>query len=70
MAQNLEYFDEFLWESFCNGRAQRELRLSAEELRYLQARYPLRAWEPIGAEKDGKCWYVIHPARPASAPLS
>ena len=63
MKQKWEAFDEFLWESFRNGGTLRELRLSAEELLYLKARYPLESFTPLGEEVEGKCWYLIRTAK-------
>lgn len=59
MAQNWMAFEDFLWESFCNGQNMRELRLSQDELSYLKARYPLASCQSERREEDGKTWYVI-----------
>jgi len=59
MSQNWTAFEDFLWESFCDGQATRELRLSQEELLYLQTRYPASSCAHSGQEKDGKAWYLV-----------
>ena len=60
MAQDWKNFEAFLWESFCDGMAVRELRLSKEELSYLHGRYPTASCTPSGGEQgDGKTWYLI-----------
>lgn len=59
MPQNWTVFEDFLWESFCEGQAMRELRLSDEELQYLKARYPVSSCAPRGQGQDGKSWYLV-----------
>lgn len=60
MTQEYLPFEEFLWDSFCDGQTRRELRLSPDELSILCRCYPeanYRACSPPSS--DGKCWYVI-----------
>ena len=60
MAQDWMYFEEFLWESFCDGQTVRELRLSQDELSYLKGRYPMTSYSANSPEQgDGKTWYLI-----------
>jgi len=60
MAQDWIIFEEFLWESFCDGQTSRELRLSQDELSYLKGRYPLASSSASSqTQSDGKTWYLI-----------
>lgn len=61
MEQHWLQFEEFLWDSFCEGRTHRELRLSTEELAFLQQHYPHATCAPCdGPQVDEKCWYMVH----------
>jgi hypothetical protein len=60
MTQDWMNFEEFLWDSFCDGQTKRELRLSQDELSYLQGRYPLASSSARSQKQsDGKTWYLI-----------
>lgn len=60
MAQDWLRFEEFLWESFCDGQTRRELRLSEEELSILRLHYPEATCHTDNIPSpDGKCWYTI-----------
>lgn len=59
MSQNWTVFEDFLRESFCDGQANRELRLSEDELQYLKTRYPVSSCASKGQELDGKSWYLV-----------
>ncbi len=57
MTRNWLDLERFFCDSFPEGRTQRELRLSMEEQRYLQDKYPHVAWTPQGDPVSGKIWY-------------
>lgn len=60
MGQDCIYFKEFLWDSFCDGQTNRELRLSDEELTFLYQCYPEAICRAAGTHSaDGKCWYAV-----------
>ena len=54
-------YDQFLEESFNDGKVYRELRLSLAELKYLKEKYPnaqiSKSLHP--KSKDGKAWYNV-----------
>lgn len=54
-------FKDFLLESFSNGIAVRELRLSEEEVHYIQNMYPQAKLkkDESSTSKDGRAWYEI-----------
>lgn len=57
----LENLEAFLAESFADGIMLRELRLSPEERKYLQDRYPRASLKKIFNPDyaDGKAWYEV-----------
>lgn len=60
MTQECLEFEEFLWDSFCDGQTRRELRLSEEELSLLCRCYPEATYSPCDTPTpDGKCWYAV-----------
>lgn len=60
MTQDWTNFEDFLWDSFCDGQETRELRLAQTELSYLKQRYPLSSYVATSSEQsDGKTWYLI-----------
>jgi hypothetical protein len=58
----VESFEEFLSSSFEDGVFSRELRLSKEEVTYVQKKYPKASVNkcPGTESSDGKSWYEIH----------
>ncbi|MDW7672901.1 MAG: hypothetical protein SCK28_00040 [Bacillota bacterium] len=54
-------FEEFLSESFFDGLKHRELRLSDEEVKYIQREYPKSILKRIQTNQylDGKTWYNV-----------
>lgn len=62
----LEKFEEFLVNSFGDGMYTRELRLSNEEVEYVQKNYPkLNVKKCFATEaSDGKCWYEVSLSTP------
>lgn len=57
----LESFEQFLSESFAEGVRFRELRLSADELKYVITKYPCaRLQQAVTKEyADGKVWVGV-----------
>ncbi|CRK82533.1 hypothetical protein [Neobacillus massiliamazoniensis] len=62
----LEKFEEFLVNSFGDGMYTRELRLSNEEVEFVQKKYPkLNVKKCFATEaSDGKCWYEVSLSTP------
>ncbi|GGA83077.1 hypothetical protein [Ornithinibacillus halotolerans] len=65
MVSNKEAFDEFLLESFKDGRGVRELRLSKEEANYLKVKIPKAKFKKIAGPSDStqKEWYEVNTSR-------
>ncbi|WP_047980373.1 hypothetical protein [Ornithinibacillus contaminans] len=61
MISNREAFDEFLLESFKDGRSVRELRLSDEEANYLKVKIPKAKFKTLQTEEStaAKKWYEV-----------
>jgi hypothetical protein len=65
MLSNKEAFDEFLLESFKDGRSKRELRLSVEEANYIKVKIPKAKFKKIHDNKNTsiKEWYEVDTQR-------
>lgn len=61
MTLNQEEFDEFLLESFSDGRSVRELRLTDDEANYLKWKIPKAKFKKLReCEKaTSKKWYEV-----------
>ncbi|MFS0673335.1 hypothetical protein [Ornithinibacillus sp. 179-J 7C1 HS] len=61
MLSNKEAFDEFLLESFKDGRSIRELRLSQEEANYIKIKIPKVKFRKIQdcLNTSSKEWYEV-----------
>ncbi|GIO26685.1 hypothetical protein [Ornithinibacillus bavariensis] len=61
MISNKEAFDEFLLESFKDGRSVRELRLSEEEADYIKVKLPKAKFKKLsGTDLHAiKKWYEV-----------
>lgn len=57
--QDWVYFERFLEESFAEGQVSRELRLSHEELNYLEHYHPQWVCTPLGVATGEKGWYWL-----------
>lgn len=60
--QSYKKFDEFLLESFKDGACIRELRLTNEELKYVQLKFPKSKVTKIPETTDRtpkKIWYEV-----------
>ncbi|MFT4414479.1 hypothetical protein ACLM5H_11525 [Fredinandcohnia humi] len=57
----VEAFEQFLLESFSKDVSFRELRLSQEEVQYIQKNYPRASVRksPVAESSDGKAWYEV-----------
>ncbi|MFY9175286.1 MAG: hypothetical protein WAO24_08185 [Peptococcia bacterium] len=58
--EQAEKLEMLIKDSF-NDALERELRLSTEELEYLQNKYPKATIEPMESEEstDNKSWYLV-----------
>ncbi|MEN2466295.1 hypothetical protein [Ornithinibacillus sp. FSL M8-0202] len=61
MLSDKEAFDEFLLESFKDGRSVRELRLSEEEANYIRVKIPKAKFRKIAerCNTSAKEWYEV-----------
>ncbi|MBC5635464.1 hypothetical protein H8S33_01375 [Ornithinibacillus sp. BX22] len=61
MLSDKEAFDEFLLESFKDGRSVRELRLSEEEANYIKVKIPKAKFRKIAecCNASVKEWYEV-----------
>lgn len=61
MLSNQKAFDEFLLESFKDGRTIRELRLSEEEANYIKVKIPKAQFKKISERNNqsSKEWYEV-----------
>lgn len=61
MLSNQKAFDEFLLESFKDGRTIRELRLSEEEANYIKVKIPKAQFKKISERinQSSKEWYEV-----------
>lgn len=59
--KEMEYMENFIHESFADGRVSRELRLSIGEIAYLKKIYPKAILKEISEEicNDGKLWVEV-----------
>jgi len=66
----VERFEEFLSKSFGEGVYSRELRLSKEEVGYIQKVYPKASLKKCLTTEasDGKCWYEMNLPTPIANP--
>lgn len=60
-AVDVEMFEQFLTDSFAGGFQFKELRLSAEELDYMKAKYPNARMKPMETRTypDDKVWFEV-----------
>ncbi|WP_010097806.1 hypothetical protein [Ornithinibacillus scapharcae] len=65
MLSNKKAFDEFLLESFKDGRTIRELRLSEEEANYIKVKIPKAQFKKISdrVNLSSKEWYEVDTRR-------
>jgi hypothetical protein len=65
MITHKDEFDEFLLESFKDGRSVRELRLSEEEANYLKIKVPKAKFKKIvdHLNQSSKDWYEVDTRR-------
>lgn len=65
MLSNKQAFDEFLLESFKDGRTVRELRLSEAEANYIKVIIPKAQFRKISERihASSKDWYVVDTRR-------
>lgn len=59
MTRNWSYLEHFFRESFLEGQTRRELRLSQEEQRYLQDKYPRVVWQSQSEPVGEKTWFQV-----------
>ena len=65
MLSNKDEFDEFLLESFKDGRSIRELRLSEAEANYIKVKVPKAEFKkiPDHLNRSSKEWYEVDTRR-------
>ena len=55
-----EELENFIRESFSDGRVECELRLSECEVDYIKERYRAATFEPFTQKKDDKTWFIVN----------